>query len=102
MLMPSKPAQEGPAITPERSRVIKIGGTLPLSGQFSPVAGTFNKLYDAWVAQINERGGLYVSEYGRRLPVKVIVYDDQSDAVTATRLYEKLISEDKVDVLIGP
>jgi len=102
MLVPSKTAQEAPVTTPEQSRVIKIGGTLPLSGQFSPVAGTFNRLYDAWATQINERGGLYVSEYGKRLPVKVIVYDDQSDATTATRLYEKLISEDKVDVLIGP
>ena len=101
MLAP-KPAQEVPVTAPEESRMIKIGGTLPLSGQFSPVAGTFNKLYDAWAEQINARGGLYVGDHGKRLPVKVIVYDDQSDAATATRLYERLISEDKVDILIGP
>ncbi|MBM3898050.1 MAG: hypothetical protein FJ358_05965 [Thaumarchaeota archaeon] len=97
-----KSAQEVPVPGPEQIRMIKIGGTLPLSGQFSPVAGTFNKLYGAWADQINARGGLYVAEYNKRLPVQVIVYDDQSDAATATRLYEKLISEDKVDILIGP
>lgn len=102
-IIPQKAETPTPPVNqPEQTRVIKIGGTLPLSGQFSPVAGTFNKLYDAWASYVNERGGLYVKEVGKRLPVKVIVYDDQSDAATAARLYEKLISEDKVDILIGP
>jgi branched-chain amino acid transport system substrate-binding protein len=32
----------------------------------------------------------------------MVIYDDQSDPETGQRLYEKLISEDKVDLVIGP
>ena len=83
-------------------RTILIGATVPKTGPFSPIAGPFEKLYIAWQDMVNERGGLYVKEYGRRLPVKVIIYDDESRGETAARLYEKLITEDKVDILLGP
>ncbi len=83
-------------------RTILIGATVPKTGPFSPIAGPFEKLYLAWQDMVNERGGLYVKEYGRRLPVKVIIYDDESRGETAARLYEKLITEDKVDILLGP
>ncbi|MEM4297379.1 MAG: hypothetical protein QW815_03305, partial [Nitrososphaerota archaeon] len=71
-------------------RTIIIGATLPKTGPFSPIAGPFEKLYLAWQDMVNERGGLYVKEYGMRLPVKVIIYDDESKGETAARLYEKL------------
>jgi len=83
-------------------RIIIIGATVPKTGPFSPVAGPFEKLYQAWQDLMNERGGLYVKEYGMRLPVKVIIYDDESRGETAARLYERLITEDKADVLLGP
>ncbi|MEM3031349.1 MAG: amino acid ABC transporter substrate-binding protein, partial [Nitrososphaerota archaeon] len=83
-------------------RTIIIGATLPKTGPFSPIAGPFEKLYLAWQDMVNERGGLYVKEYGMRLPVKVIIYDDESKGETAARLYEKLITEDKADILLGP
>jgi branched-chain amino acid transport system substrate-binding protein len=83
-------------------RTIIIGATVPKTGPFSPVAGPFEKLYLAWQDMVNERGGLYVKQYGMRLPVKVIIYDDESKGETAARLYEKLITEDKADILLGP
>ncbi|MFZ8856893.1 MAG: amino acid ABC transporter substrate-binding protein [Candidatus Caldarchaeales archaeon] len=83
-------------------RTIIIGATVPKTGPFSPVAGLFDKLYIAWQDMVNERGGLYVKQYGMRLPVKVVIYDDESRGETAARLYEKLITEDKVDILLGP
>ena len=45
---------------------------------------------------MNKKGGLL----GR--PVKLILYDDQSDPTTAASLYEKLITVDKADLLLGP
>jgi branched-chain amino acid transport system substrate-binding protein len=83
-------------------RTILIGATVPKTGSFSPIAGPFERLYMAWQDMVNERGGLYVKQYGMRLPVKVILYDDESKGETAARLYEKLITEDKVDILLGP
>ena len=45
---------------------------------------------------MNDKGGLL----GRK--VEFVVYDDQSTPATAVRLYEKLITEDKVDAVMGP
>ena len=44
---------------------IKIGATLPLSGAYSPVAGSFENLYLTWAEMINERGGIYIKEQGK-------------------------------------
>jgi branched-chain amino acid transport system substrate-binding protein len=44
---------------------------------------------------LNGRGGLL----GR--PVKLVIYDDKSDAKEAVSLAEKVITIDKVDLLLG-
>ncbi|MDW8360237.1 MAG: amino acid ABC transporter substrate-binding protein [Candidatus Caldarchaeum sp.] len=87
---------------PTPPKTIIIGATVPKTGSFSPVAGPFEKLYLAWQDLVNERGGLYVKQYGMRLPVKVVIYDDESNGETAARLYERLITVDKADILLGP
>jgi branched-chain amino acid transport system substrate-binding protein len=53
------------------------------------------------VDDYNAKGGIYLPEYGRRLPVELIMYDCKSDIDTLVRQYEKLITEDKVDYIIG-
>jgi len=55
-----------------------------------------------WVEEVNARGGLYIEEYGKKLPIEVKVYDDKSDIGTMTRLLEKLMLEDKVDFVFPP
>ena len=37
---------------------------------------------------------------GRKL--ELVVYDNGSDPATAVRLYEKLITQDKVDLVLAP
>jgi branched-chain amino acid transport system substrate-binding protein len=49
-----------------------------------------------WAHDVNARGALLGRE------VEIVSYDDQSDPATSARLYEKLISDDRVDLLIGP
>src|SRR4030043_1355418 len=55
-----------------------------------------------WVEEVNAKGGIYVKEYGKKLPIKWIQYDDKSDHGTMVKLIEKLILEDKVDFLLPP
>lgn len=43
-----------------------------------------------------------MEEYDKKLPVELVYYDDKSEADTAVRVYEKLITEDKVDVVLSP
>jgi branched-chain amino acid transport system substrate-binding protein len=91
------------ATTTTPPRVIKIGLTIPITGQYAAVTGpTEAKMVSTFEAMINERGGIYVKEYKQRLPVKFIYYDDKSDVATVEKLYTKLITEDKVDLLVGP
>ena len=59
-------------------------------------------IYDLWVKDVNAAGGIYVKEYGKKLPVELKVYDDKSDIGTMTRLLEKLIVEEKVDFVFAP
>ena len=86
----------------EPPKEIRIGATVSMSGKFSTEIGPFKKLMEAYAATINNRGGIYVKSAGARLPVKFIVYDDKSDGPTARKFYERLISVDKADILLGP
>jgi branched-chain amino acid transport system substrate-binding protein len=86
----------------ESPKEIRIGATVSMSGKFSTEIGPFKNLMEAYATVINTRGGIYVKSVGKRLPVKFIVYDDKSDGPTARKFYERLISVDKADILLGP
>ena len=82
---------------------IRIGQAIALSGPLAGgVAISGGKIYELWVDEVNKNGGIYVEEYGKKLPVELIRYDDKSDIGTMTNLLEKLILEDKVDFVFPP
>jgi len=82
---------------------IVIGAARPLSGPLAFFeANAFGPLYKMWVDEVNAKGGIYVKEYGKKLPVEMLVYDDKSDMGTMTRLLDKLILQDKVDFVFPP
>jgi branched-chain amino acid transport system substrate-binding protein len=79
---------------------IIVGMSRPLSGPLAVIGDSaFKPVYETWVAEVNADGGVYVEEYGKKLPIELKIYDDKSDVGTMTRLTEKLIVEDKVDFL---
>lgn len=81
---------------------IKIGMAISITGKYD-VLGTRNlQGAQLWASWVNEQGGIYVAELGRKLPVEIIYYDDKSDKDTVIRLVEKLIVEDGADFIIGP
>ena len=79
---------------------VVVGGTLALSGRFSGDVKTFKTLMDNYAAMINEKGGIKIGGKARKLRFKI--YDDNSNPGKARQLYERLITVDKVDLLIGP
>ena len=82
---------------------IRIGNVISLSGPYAAGAAmTQIPNYDMWAEETNAKGGLYVKSFNKRLPVEIIRYDDRSDIGTAIKLIEKLILEDKVDLLLPP
>ena len=75
---------------------IKIGGTLALTGPLAATALLHKITAEIYVEELNRNNGLL----GR--PVEWIVLDDQSKPEVTRSLYEKLITVDKVDLLMGP
>lgn len=81
---------------------ILIGATVSQSGRFSSEVGPFKRLMRAWADTVNARGGIELKEYGKKLPVQFVIYDDKSDEATARRYYERLATVDKVHLMLGP
>lgn len=75
------------------------------AGPFTGPLGEFTQAFD-WdsklcLDKINADGGIYIEAYDKKLPVRVVTADTESNAATATEVAKKLILEDKVDILIG-
>ena len=75
---------------------IRIGGTLALTGPLAPTALLHKIAGDIYIEELNKGNGLP----GR--PVEWVLLDDQSKPDVTRSLYEKLITVDKVDLLMGP
>jgi branched-chain amino acid transport system substrate-binding protein len=82
---------------------IRIGWVTSLSGPYaSGVPVTYGMVYDLWLEEVNAKGGIMVKQFGKRLPVEFVKYDDKSDVGAMTKLVEKVILEDKVDLILPP
>jgi len=75
---------------------IRIGTGLALSGGGAPAGKMLLAALELWRDDINAKGGLLGRQVG------LVVYDDQSNPNNVPGLYTKLISVDKVDLLVGP
>jgi branched-chain amino acid transport system substrate-binding protein len=85
-----------PASTQQAStEPIKIGFSVSLTGGLASSGKAHLLSKQIWVEEINAKGGLL----GR--PVKLIYYDDQTNAATVPGIYAKLIDVDKVDLVMG-
>ncbi|HEV8310343.1 MAG TPA: amino acid ABC transporter substrate-binding protein [Methylomirabilota bacterium] len=91
-----------PGASAQAPTEVRVGATVAVTGPASAEVGHFKKMMELWAETINARGGVMLKEYGKKLPLRVIVYDDTSQPPVAVRLYEKLVTEDKVHVLLGP
>ena len=75
---------------------IRIGFSMALTGGVAPNGKQLLLALEIWRDDVNAKGGLM----GR--PVELVYYDDQSNPNNVPGIYTKLISVDKVDLLLGP
>ncbi len=80
---------------------ILIGASIPKSGALAGFG-----LYEEWgyttaISEVNQAGGLYLSQYHAKVPVRLITYDDESRSELAATNTQRLILQDKVDALLG-
>ena len=90
-LVAAAPAAAGPTGPP-----VRIGSTLALTGPLAATSTVHKIAGEISVEQINKRNGFL----GR--PIEWVLLDDQSKPEVARTLYERLITVDKVDLIIGP
>ncbi len=87
-----------PARAAQKAHIL-VGRPIPTTG---PVAA-FNEsspwIDNKAVAEINKDGGIYIKEFGKKLPVKVSIQDTESNPTKAAELASKLILKDKIDFM---
>jgi branched-chain amino acid transport system substrate-binding protein len=81
--------------TAASSEPIKIGASLPLTGDFAEPGVAAQQGYKIWQELVNKDGGLL----GRQ--VELVIKDDQSDQNVIVSDYNALIQKEKVDLLLG-
>jgi branched-chain amino acid transport system substrate-binding protein len=80
---------------------ITIGTTYSGSGAYATSSLPELDGLKFWITQENKKGGVYVGAYKKRIPVKLVDYNDLSSASTAATLYEQLITQDKVNIFVS-
>jgi branched-chain amino acid transport system substrate-binding protein len=83
-------------------RMLKVGISVSLSGQFQTQGHQALAGLQIWAEDVNHRGGIPVRGTGSQLPVTVVYYDDASSPDLARSVTNRLIIEDRVDLLMGP
>lgn len=100
----SAPAAQATPAGPPAPKSVKIGATLAVTGPFAPEWGpTMLDIMKKWVSTVNEEGGITLSKHGNaKVPIELVIYDDESKPDKSVELYERLAAQDKVDVFLGP
>ncbi|MCF4167372.1 amino acid ABC transporter substrate-binding protein [Zavarzinia compransoris] len=80
---------------------VKIGFTMPKTGYLGVACPVAYQAYELWRDQVNAAGGLKIAGSEPR-PIEFISYDDQSEPSKTVQIYQKMITQDKVDLLLSP
>ena len=82
------------------SETITLGASLQLTGSLANTGRYYRDGYEFAIAKINEKGGIKVGNVRYKLALKLL--DNQSDVNLSVRQYVQLLTEDKVNFLLGP
>ncbi|MDS1135154.1 amino acid ABC transporter substrate-binding protein [Nitratireductor indicus] len=84
----------------EERTSIRIGLTVSSTGPYAVASQSGERGIGIWVDDVNSRGGIELD--GKKYPVELVKRDDRSDKQLVSRVYESLITEEKIDALIAP
>ena len=80
---------------------IRIGAINSITGPNAMTGAEQKWAYEQAVADINAKGGVFVKEFNKRLPIKLIFADDKSVPDQAAAAMERLIKHDKIDFALS-
>jgi branched-chain amino acid transport system substrate-binding protein len=82
------------------ARDIVLGASVQLTGPVANTGRYYRDAYQLAIDKINAAGGVKIGNESHKLALKL--YDNQSDVNLSVRQYTQLVSQDKVDFLLGP
>ena len=84
----------------KRQATIKIGINAPITGDIPKVGEGTRFAAQMWLEDIQKAGGIQVGD--KKIPVELVIEDNESKADSAVKANTKMITEDGVLVIIGP
>ena len=82
---------------------IRFGYAITQSGPLGPGAeSTSISQYKLWQKRVNDAGGITLKKFNKKVPIEFVSYDDQGKPDELLKLTERLIQQDKVDMMLGP
>jgi len=101
---PSPAPSPSPSPAPAASTApdtIKVGASLALTGKYASGGKDIQSGYKMLEKHVNEAGGIYIKEYDKKIPLEIIIYDDESDPTKAISRLEKMKTVDNVVAYLG-
>ena len=77
-------------------QTIPFGAAVSLSGPYSNLGHQIKAGYEIAAEDINRSGGIFVKEYGKKIPLEVIVQDTEAIPIKAVNRMEWLYTDKKV------
>jgi branched-chain amino acid transport system substrate-binding protein len=82
---------------------LRFGYAITQSGPLGPGAeSTTISQYKLWQKRVNDAGGIMIKKYNKKVPIEYVSYDDQGKPDELLKLTERLIQQDKVDMMLAP
>ncbi|MEJ2759623.1 MAG: ABC transporter substrate-binding protein, partial [Anaerolineales bacterium] len=97
----SNTADEGGGEPMAEEVTLVIGHTISSSGKYEANSGKQFRGFDMWMADVNDAGGIVLSD-GTVVKFTSVSYDDESSGDRVQELYTRLATEDNVDLMISP
>ena len=86
--------------TEASAATVTLGASVQMSGPLANTGRYYRDGYQFAVDQINKAGGVKIGNTREQLALKIL--DNQSDNNLAVRQYVQLVSQDKINLLLGP
>lgn len=90
----------GAGIAADKKEIV-LGTPLPITGILANEGKEQKWAYEEAIKDVNAQGGIFVKEYNKKLPVRLVVADAESDPGKAAAAFERLAKVDKVDLMLS-
>ncbi len=91
----------GAPAAPSAPSEIAVGAVVPLTGRYAALGEQIKNGYELAVDDFNKDGGVMVKAYNKKIPLKLIMLDDESDPTKTVQRLETLNSDNQVLVYLG-